>query len=194
GDFLGPPPSYTLIRDLVLRLFHRMMAHSIAGRSQAPEKRFAAGRKSKALISSRNFVARLAEHFGLLTEERLQGWTVIMRELLVIDMVELVRLQICKEIDNTWAWVALGLERQTDAAAGAPGAAKDAPIVDEGDQTIPAPVQAPQQPPSPPLTAGRTMPQRLGRLEEEVQGLRQDVRTLRGLVEILMTNQGRFST
>nr|GEY84427.1 hypothetical protein [Tanacetum cinerariifolium] len=30
-DFLGPPPSYTLIRDLVLRLYHRMMAHSIAG-------------------------------------------------------------------------------------------------------------------------------------------------------------------
>ncbi|GJY29684.1 hypothetical protein Tco_0405451, partial [Tanacetum coccineum] len=38
GDFLGPPPSYTLIRDPVLRLFHRMMAHSIAGRSQALEK------------------------------------------------------------------------------------------------------------------------------------------------------------
>ncbi|GKB08785.1 hypothetical protein Tco_0837097, partial [Tanacetum coccineum] len=38
GDFLGPPPSYTLIRDPVLRLFHRMIAYSIAGRSQAPEK------------------------------------------------------------------------------------------------------------------------------------------------------------
>nr|GEZ60592.1 hypothetical protein [Tanacetum cinerariifolium] len=33
-----PPPSYTLIRDLVLRLCHRMMVHIIAGRSQAPEK------------------------------------------------------------------------------------------------------------------------------------------------------------
>ncbi|GJX78256.1 hypothetical protein Tco_0325067 [Tanacetum coccineum] len=31
GDFLGPPPSYTWIRDPVLRLCHRMMAHSIAG-------------------------------------------------------------------------------------------------------------------------------------------------------------------
>ncbi|GJY50946.1 hypothetical protein Tco_0441793 [Tanacetum coccineum] len=38
GDFLGPPPSYTLIRDPVLRLCHRMIAHSIAGRSRAPEK------------------------------------------------------------------------------------------------------------------------------------------------------------
>nr|GEV53530.1 hypothetical protein [Tanacetum cinerariifolium] len=53
GDFLVPPPSYTLIRDLVLRLCHRMMAHSIAGRSQPPKK----------------FVARLAEHFRLLTAE-----------------------------------------------------------------------------------------------------------------------------
>ncbi|GJS64646.1 hypothetical protein Tco_0679210 [Tanacetum coccineum] len=79
GDFLGPPPSYTLIRDLMLRLFHMMMAYNIAGRSQAPEKvtvtdlfylrwldvgsvnipyllarylrRFAAGRKSRAHIS-----------------------------------------------------------------------------------------------------------------------------------------------
>ncbi|GKA71567.1 hypothetical protein Tco_0777706, partial [Tanacetum coccineum] len=34
GNFLGPPPSYTLIRDPVLRLCHRMMAHSIVGRSQ----------------------------------------------------------------------------------------------------------------------------------------------------------------
>ncbi|GJT23855.1 hypothetical protein Tco_0893792 [Tanacetum coccineum] len=79
GDFLGPPPSYTLIRGPVLRLCHRMMAHNIAGRSQAPEKvtvtdlfylrgldvgsfnipyllarylrRFALGRKSRAHIS-----------------------------------------------------------------------------------------------------------------------------------------------
>ncbi|GJY53268.1 hypothetical protein Tco_0444932 [Tanacetum coccineum] len=35
--------------------------------------------------------------------------------------------------------------------------------------------QAPQQPPPPPLVAGRTMPQRLGRLEEEMQGLHKDV-------------------
>ncbi|GJZ34297.1 putative reverse transcriptase domain-containing protein [Tanacetum coccineum] len=38
GDFLGPSPSYTLIRDPMLRLCHRMMAHSIARRSQTPEK------------------------------------------------------------------------------------------------------------------------------------------------------------
>ncbi|GJS01551.1 hypothetical protein Tco_0318059 [Tanacetum coccineum] len=61
GDFLGPPPSYTLISDPVLRLCHRMMAHNIARRSQAPKK----------------FVARLAEQFGLLTAEILGGLTVV---------------------------------------------------------------------------------------------------------------------
>ncbi|GJU96620.1 hypothetical protein Tco_1321376 [Tanacetum coccineum] len=100
GDFLGTPPSYTLIRDPMLRLCHRLIACSITGRSQAPEKvtvtdlfylrgmdvgsvnapyllarylrLFALGRKQGAMISRGQFVARLAEHFGLLTEERLQ--------------------------------------------------------------------------------------------------------------------------
>ncbi|GKG63120.1 hypothetical protein Tco_0638767, partial [Tanacetum coccineum] len=40
-------------------------------------------------------------------------------------MAELVRLQICEEIDVTWAWVAMGLERQPDAAADAPRAVED---------------------------------------------------------------------
>ncbi|GJZ21487.1 hypothetical protein Tco_0558526 [Tanacetum coccineum] len=38
------------------------------------------------------------------------------------------------------------------------------------------------------------MPQRLGRLEEEIQGLRRDVRSLRELMESSMTDQGRVST
>ncbi|GJR65615.1 hypothetical protein Tco_0011680 [Tanacetum coccineum] len=57
GDFLGTAPSYTFIRDPMLRLF-------------------ASGRKQGAMISGGQYVARLAEHFGLLTEERLQGLTV----------------------------------------------------------------------------------------------------------------------
>ncbi|GKA11511.1 hypothetical protein Tco_0691057 [Tanacetum coccineum] len=223
GDFLGSPPSYTLIKDLILRLCHRMMAHSIAGRSQVIKKvtvtdlfyfrrmdvglvnvpyllarylrLFATGRKIGAHIFSGQFVARLAEHFGLLTAEILGGLTVIAPELPIIDMAELMRLQICVQLDDTWAWVAMRPERQPDAAAGSPAVAEDAPAVNEGDQAIPAPVQVPQQPPPPPPpAAARTMPQRLGRLEEEVQGLRRDVRTLRGLMEISMTNQGRFST
>ncbi|GJW34506.1 hypothetical protein Tco_0054538 [Tanacetum coccineum] len=121
-DFLGTTTSYTAIKDLMLRLCHRLIACSIAGRSQAPKKvtvtdlfylrgmdvesvnipylmawylrRFSSRRKRGALISGGQFVARLYEHFGLLTEERLQGLTVIVRYLQVIDMAELVRLQI----------------------------------------------------------------------------------------------------
>ncbi|GJS92527.1 hypothetical protein Tco_0799495 [Tanacetum coccineum] len=88
---------------------------------------FASGRKQGAMISRGQFVARLAEHFCFLNKEILQGLTVIVRELPVIDMGELVRLQICEEIDDTWARVALGPERQPDVAAGTPGAAEDAP-------------------------------------------------------------------
>ncbi|GKC50245.1 hypothetical protein Tco_1072990 [Tanacetum coccineum] len=151
GDFLGTALSYTSIRDLILRLCHRYL------------RLFAAGRKSGALISRGQFVALLAEHSGLLMEERLRGLTIIAPTLPVIDMAELVRSQIYVEIDDTWASVALGPERQHDAAASVPGAAEDAPVVDEGDQAVPAPVQAPQQPPPPPPpAAGRTMPQRLG--------------------------------
>ncbi|GJQ97682.1 hypothetical protein Tco_0008821 [Tanacetum coccineum] len=96
--------------------------------------------------------------------------------------------------DDTWVWVAIGPERQPDTAAGAPADAEDAPIVDEGDQAIPTPMQAPQQLPPPFPAAARTIPQRLGRLEEDVQRLRRDVGSLRGLVERSMTDQGRFST
>ncbi|GJZ19956.1 reverse transcriptase domain-containing protein [Tanacetum coccineum] len=167
-DFLGPLPSYTLIRDPILRLCHQMMAYNIARRSHAHEKvtvtdlfylrgldvgsvnipyllarylrRFAAWRKSGAHISGGQFVAQLAEHFGLLTVEILEGLTVIAPELQIIDMAELARFHIYIQLDDTWAWVAMGLERQLDAAAGAPEVAQDAPIVDEGGQAVPAPV------------------------------------------------------
>ncbi|GKD79281.1 hypothetical protein Tco_1341902 [Tanacetum coccineum] len=38
GDFLGTAPSYTSIRDPILRMCHRLIACSIAGKSQAHEK------------------------------------------------------------------------------------------------------------------------------------------------------------
>ncbi|GJT53657.1 hypothetical protein Tco_0988711 [Tanacetum coccineum] len=198
GDFLGTAPSYIVIKDPILRLCHRLIACSIAGRSRAPEKvtladlfylrgmhigsvnvpyllarylrLFTTGRKSGAHIFGGQFVARLAEHFGLMNADILGRLTVIVPELPVIDMTELVRLQICVELDDTWAWVAMGPERQPDTKASAPVDAKDAPIVDEGDQAISTPVQALQQPPLPPLAAARTIPQRLGRLEEDVHG------------------------
>ncbi|GJV11871.1 retrovirus-related pol polyprotein from transposon TNT 1-94 [Tanacetum coccineum] len=145
------------LQDPILRLCHRLIACSIVGRSQAPEKvtvmdlfylrgmdvgsvnvpyllarylrLFAARRKSGAHIYGGQFVARLAEHFGLLTAEILGGLT-----------------------------VAMGPERQPDAAAGAPDNGEDAPIVNEGGQADPAPEQAPQQPPPPPPAHARTMP------------------------------------
>ncbi|GJR97190.1 hypothetical protein Tco_0269364 [Tanacetum coccineum] len=169
GDFLGPSPSYTLIRDPVLRLCHRMMVHSIAGRSQAPEKvtvtNFFYLRGLD--VGSVNIPYLLARYLGDIPGEL----TVIAPELPIIDMAEL-----------------------PDAVAGAFADAEDALIVDEGGQADPAPVQAPQQPPPPPPVAARTIPQMLGRLEEDVQGLRRDVGSLHGLVERSMTDQGRFST
>ncbi|GJW41894.1 hypothetical protein Tco_0070693 [Tanacetum coccineum] len=76
---LGFTPSYTLIRDPILRLCHWLIACSIAGRSQAPEK----------VTVTDRLVVRLAEHFGLLTAEILGGLTVIAPELPIIDMTEL---------------------------------------------------------------------------------------------------------
>ncbi|GJR96647.1 hypothetical protein Tco_0268821 [Tanacetum coccineum] len=81
-----------------------------------------------------------------------------------VTMGELVKLNICMVIGDDWAWVAPGPERQQVTRTSAPEAAEDAPVVVEG------------------------------RLEEEVQGLRRDVVSLRGLVERSMTDQGRFST
>ncbi|GJW62820.1 hypothetical protein Tco_0112155 [Tanacetum coccineum] len=192
-DFLGTAPSYTAIRDPILRLCHRLIACSIAGRSQAPKKvtvtdlfylrgmdvdwvnvpyllarylrLFAAERKSGAHISGGQFVARLAVHFGLLTTEILGGLTVIVPELPIIDMAELIRLQICVDIDDTWAWAVL------------------------------VPVQAPQHPPPPPpLAAARTMPQRMARLEEDVHEIRGTLTRQCEVIDAMAHDFLRFST
>ncbi|GJV46099.1 hypothetical protein Tco_1430635 [Tanacetum coccineum] len=218
-DFLRVAPSYTYIKDLVRRLCYRLISCSISGRGQAPEKvtstdlfylrsidrgaanvlyllaqylfRNAEGRKSGARLSGGHFIGRLAHHFGLVSDDGLRGLSVVTRELTLIDMGELVKINICMEVGDDWAWVAQGAKRQPVVAAAAIGCAEDVLDVYEGAQAVPAPIDAP--PPLPPAT-GRTMPQRLGRLEEEIQGLRQDIGSLRGLVERSMTDQGRFST
>ncbi|GKE21480.1 hypothetical protein Tco_1432992, partial [Tanacetum coccineum] len=117
-----------------------LIACSIAGRCQAHEKvleiicfREEAG----AMIFGGQFVARLAEHFGLLTEERLQGLTVIVRDLTAIDMAELVRLQICIELDDTWAWVPVGPSRQEGDAGGVGEEAPVAPKGGDEDEEMP---------------------------------------------------------
>ncbi|GJW22103.1 hypothetical protein Tco_0032725 [Tanacetum coccineum] len=198
GDLLGTTLSYTSIRDSILRLCHRLIACSIARRSQALEKvivtdlfylrgmdvgsvnvpyllarylrLFASGRKPGAMISGGQFVARLADHFGLLAKERLQG------------------LAICKEIDDTWAWGALGPERQSDAAAGVPRAAEDAPVVDEGDQAVLALVQAPTPPPA----AARTMLQRMARLDKDAHEIRGELAEQREVIGAMARDFSRL--
>ncbi|GJS74148.1 hypothetical protein Tco_0706989 [Tanacetum coccineum] len=133
-DFLGPAPSYVCIRDHV--------------------RRHAEGRKSGARLSGGHFIGRLPAYFGLVSDDGLRGLSLITRKLPMIDLHEFVRLNICERLCDTWSWIAMRPERQPDAMAGAPEAARDAPAVDEGAPANPAPMQAPQ----PPHAAPRTMP------------------------------------
>ncbi|GJS87572.1 hypothetical protein Tco_0770208 [Tanacetum coccineum] len=194
-DLLGPAPSYVFIRDPVRRLCHRIIACSSSGRGQAPEKvtgvdffyfrsmdqgaanvlyllaqylfRHAEGRKSGAGLSRGYFIGHLIAHFGLVSDQGLRGLSVVTSELLLIDLHDLGRLNICLRFGDTWAWVASEPERQSDAVASAPRVGEDAPVADEGAQADPAPVQAPQ----PPLPSPRTIQQRVSRLEKEAQEL-----------------------
>nr|GEY33736.1 putative zinc finger, CCHC-type [Tanacetum cinerariifolium] len=81
--------------------------------------RHAEGRKSEARLSGGHFIGRLAAHFGLVDDQGLRGLQVVTRELSLIDLHELGRLNICTCYGDTWAWVASGPERQQAATAGA---------------------------------------------------------------------------
>nr|GEV29373.1 hypothetical protein [Tanacetum cinerariifolium] len=159
-DFLRGAPSYTYIRDSVWRLCHRLISYSISERGQAPEKvtatdlfylcsmdqgaanvpyllaqylfRHAEGRKSDDRLSRGHFIGRLAHHFGLVSDDGLRGLSIVTRDIPLIDMGELVKLNIYMEIADDLAWVASGPERQQVTAAGAFEAAEDEPVVDEG--------------------------------------------------------------
>ncbi|GKD79166.1 hypothetical protein Tco_1341787, partial [Tanacetum coccineum] len=97
--------------------------------------------------------------------------------------------QICVKIDDTWAWVALGPDRQPDAAAGTPRVAQDAPVVDKGDQVVLALVQAPPPPPA----AAKTMPQRMARLEEDMHEIRRALSEQREVVVTMAKDFSRFT-
>ncbi|GKE93155.1 hypothetical protein Tco_1574250, partial [Tanacetum coccineum] len=106
-DFLRSAPSYTYIRLPVRRLCHSMDW----GAANVPYLlaqylfRHAKGRKSCAKLSKGHFIGRLAYHFGLVSNDGLRGLSVLTRELPLIDMGELVKLNICMEIGDDWAWV-----------------------------------------------------------------------------------------
>ncbi|GJX49733.1 hypothetical protein Tco_0276578 [Tanacetum coccineum] len=133
---------------------------------------------------------QLGAHFGLVSDPRLRGLSVVTSELHLIDLHKLGMINICLRVGDTWAWIASGPERQSDAAAGALGVTKDAPAVDEGAQADPAPVQTPQPPPPAP----RTIQQMVSRLEEEVHELRQSIVRPRGDIARSITDQSRFAT
>ncbi|GKC94099.1 hypothetical protein Tco_1159541 [Tanacetum coccineum] len=163
--FLGTTSSYTSIRDSMLRLCHRLITYSIVGRSQAPEKVtvtdlfYLRGMD----VSSVNIPYLLARYLRLFALGKKQG--------AMISGGQFVARLICEELDDTWAWVASRPDRKQVVTTGAAKAAEDAPVVDEGASAVPTPVQAPQPPP-PMVGPARTMVRRLGRLEEDVHGLR----------------------
>nr|GEZ93555.1 hypothetical protein [Tanacetum cinerariifolium] len=158
GGFFGYTPSYTLIRDPILRLCHRLIACSIARRSQAPKKvtAFDVFYLRGMDVGTVNVPYLLARYLRLFALGRKQ------------DAIYLV---IFAELDDTWALVAPGPERQPDGAASAPEAAKDVPIADEGASAIPASLHAPHSPP-PAARPTRTMAQMLARVEEDMHEIR----------------------
>ncbi|GJW80328.1 hypothetical protein Tco_0144303 [Tanacetum coccineum] len=79
-------------------------------------------------------------------------------EMQTADMAKLVRLQICVELDDTWAWVPAGPARQEGDAG---GVAEEAPVAPGGGDED---EEMPQAVPPPPRTQG----ERIARLEEEV--------------------------
>ncbi|GKE81314.1 hypothetical protein Tco_1551314 [Tanacetum coccineum] len=163
-DFLGIAPSYTSIRDPMIRLCHRLIACSTVGRSQAPEK----------VTVTDLFYIKGMDVGSVNIPYLLARTNVIVRDLPKIDMAELVRLQIYEDREDTWAWVAPRPERHKVVAAGAPDAAEDAPVVDDCAQAVPAPM--------------------LDRLKEDVHGLRGALGEQREVLDSMACDFSRFTT
>ncbi|GKC15380.1 hypothetical protein Tco_1012162 [Tanacetum coccineum] len=127
-----------------LQLCHKLIACSIARRSQAPEKVTVTNLfyLRRVDVGSDNIPYLLARYLRLFASGRKHG-----------AMIS----------------GAPGPERQQVVAAGALEVVEGAADVDEGDQAVLEPVQAPQPPETGPA---RTMEQRLARLEEDVHGIR----------------------
>ncbi|GJR38662.1 hypothetical protein Tco_1214346 [Tanacetum coccineum] len=85
----GGPKIQLILRDEGCCIYRReaIIACCITEESQAPEK----GSEEAGAMDLGSVCCLLVEHFGLLTEERLQGFTVIVRDLPMINMGELVR-------------------------------------------------------------------------------------------------------
>nr|GEZ74064.1 hypothetical protein [Tanacetum cinerariifolium] len=75
-------------------------------------------------------------------------------------------------LDDTWSWVAMGAERQPDAATGAPEAA---------------------EPPPPPPAPTRAMPQRMARLEEDIHEIREALAEQHEVIGTMARDFSRFT-
>ncbi|GJS54404.1 hypothetical protein Tco_0627766 [Tanacetum coccineum] len=137
-------------------------------------------------MSRGHFVARLADHFGFLTKDRLQGLIVVVRDLTEINMDELVRLRICERLMEVPTWVAPGPERWQNVAARAVQVHQE--IHEEGVQTDLTLVQAPPSA----APAARTMPQRMVRLKEEVHRLRESLGEQRVVLDAMTRYFSRY--
>ncbi|GJU71802.1 hypothetical protein Tco_1263207 [Tanacetum coccineum] len=132
-----------MVLDVGLALYSIIGVLAISGKGQAPEKVTATDLFYLRSMDrgAANVPYLLAQYLVRHAKRRNSG--AVLSELPLINMGELVKLKIYMEIRDNWAWVSPGQERQQFATAGAPGAAKDAPAIDEGVQGDPIPMHAP---------------------------------------------------
>ncbi|GKC26848.1 hypothetical protein Tco_1034142 [Tanacetum coccineum] len=166
-NFLGTTPSYTSIRDPMLRLCHTLIACSIAGRSEAPKK-----------VTMTNLFYLRGMDVGLVNIPNL--------------LARYLRLFVSGKKRGAMIFGAPGPERQQVVAVGTPVVVEDALVLDEGALAVLEPIQVPQAPP----TAGlaKTMEQRLARLEEDIHGIRGALGEQREVLESMARDFSRFTT
>nr|GEU37259.1 retrovirus-related Pol polyprotein from transposon 17.6 [Tanacetum cinerariifolium] len=88
-----------------------------------------------------------ADHLSRIKNDELSADNeVVTREIPLIDLHDLGRLNICTRFGDTWAWVAQGPERQQAIAAGTYEADEVSLAAEEVVEEIPAPAQAPLPP------------------------------------------------
>ncbi|GKC84571.1 hypothetical protein Tco_1140288 [Tanacetum coccineum] len=116
GDFLRIALSYTLIREPLRRLCHRIVDEGTSVNVLYLLAyylfRHAFGRKQGARMSGGHFITRLGVHFRVITEESLRTLIVELRGLTTIDIDELVRLRIRERLGDVVTWVAMGQDGQ----------------------------------------------------------------------------------
>nr|GEU36259.1 hypothetical protein [Tanacetum cinerariifolium] len=135
----------------------------------SPESRF----KTSCSIIKDTFKMK-AQHFGLLTEEMLQGFMVIVEDLPMIDMAKLARLQICIELDDAWAWVPAGPAQQKEEEAHGMSEAL------QGQREV--------------LEGMARDFSRIARLEEEAHGMREALQGQREVLDGMARDFSRFPT